>query len=184
MTMPTMTLPVRPRKFAAIASTIQPAIEAMMAAASDGKWPLVAHDSPTADRCHGRAARSAITAGALNPRFEPLSWPGRLANHRPGDVVEPDDHAARPGCVFLARVRSDVDVDEPARRRALDEFTAEVRRAVLAVFRDRDRNVEGDVTAFTLLHEHGLVVRAASALDAVIDARGWLDQDQPEWLLA
>ena len=47
MTMPTMTLPVRPRKLETIESTIQPAIEAMIAAASDGTWALVAYIDPS-----------------------------------------------------------------------------------------------------------------------------------------
>src|SRR5688572_27542205 len=103
---------------------------------------LVARDSPTAERLHRRAARPAVAAGALDSCFEASSRLGCFVDQRPGHVVEPDDHAARPLGIVLLRVLPDVDVDETPAGGALDVFAKEVWLAVLA-FSGRDGELEG-----------------------------------------
>src|SRR5206468_2662302 len=51
---------------------------------------------------------------------------------------------------------------------------------VLPVIGDRQGKVEGDIALSALLHELSLVLAAASALDAEVDACWRLDQDQPD----
>ena len=80
-----------------------------------------------------------------------------------GEAGERDLQAAGPGGAGLAGGGADVEVEEPARGRALDEGAAEGKG---------EGAEEGEIGAGGALDANGFVVVAAAALEAEVDAGG------------
>ncbi len=77
-------------------------------------------DLPVAKQPHRGARWASILGRSRNSREEPLPrLAQRLSDERPRDSLEWDFYSSRPWRVLLSSVAPDVDVHEPARRRAL-----------------------------------------------------------------